>query len=981
MFRRHFCVLKVCFLVSLFIGEGLVAQGGGIGSPPGDPHDNSEPYGFWSSHTLTANAVDGDLITIPDGLTLYLDVDTPRLKGLIVDGALVFQTCPAMDLTLQAGFILVRGSLTVGAPDDRFPAEGEIRLIDPGSISNADFPGEYHGTPIGEAILDRGLVVTGTGSLFLYGADQGKTWTTLSSTIFGENSSSPTVGPISVQDDVSGWLMGDEVVIASTDFSLEQAEKFSLVANASGAQLDLGLVSPGNLLQYDHYAGMVNLDGADDSWRIPEYAEVGLLSRNVLVIGEPGNGYDATGSPVAGWDNHYGHMIALKDPAVSGTPTVHVSWTRFENLGVEGKIARYPLHLHLLDEENFASGVDALIEDSSFVDCFNHFVSVHQTKDIAVARNVGFNTLGHGFFLEEEFTTGILLQDNLGLGVRPFEVCHTPYKDCNDPPGTFPSGIDLIQEDNVEPSVFWFEHPDNKVEGNRAAGSTHHGIWHSPAWLEDHTHQATEDSYCRNNVVHSNGHHGFMQDGFKGTRRASPAWEAGLPPSLENLISYKNGRYGVWYRTYGRAQLRYIKVADSRAGFYLASEGIHNFPGLSLILLEDALVVGESALTENPGNGQYPYPGRPVHEEDAERSLPQNTIQFVRDGIPHDQEWDTLVGVEFYDGRIECKNLKFADLKDLPDLRDPEDGPLYLSSYDRPAAALSQVGYDSNYSEDPTNRVQGLAFENVDHKVWFREIQKTANMVQSTVIIDYDDSLGNGPARFYFPEGTDFLVHPTVSSLVQSHSADQAVSISATETDFANLMIRVEDLDGVNGSPVDEPSFAGIDFPGGPTPARQRLASVPDVGTQEGDKNKFSTNLMLSETGGAPFEYMVDWDLSHANTNIWPTELSIILRAADEENGTVIIGLPMENAPDINSGVSFGGTPVVHLKVGLVLGTLADLRGTSDARAWIYDSNLKYIFIKMTSDSSELPNYQGGNHVLGYLPTWSGTFNTCHIDS
>ena len=58
--------------------------------------------------------VDGDLIYVPTGTTLLVDVNTPKLEGIAVEGGtLLFDD--SQDLTVRAGFITAnRGRFIAG---------------------------------------------------------------------------------------------------------------------------------------------------------------------------------------------------------------------------------------------------------------------------------------------------------------------------------------------------------------------------------------------------------------------------------------------------------------------------------------------------------------------------------------------------------------------------------------------------------------------------------------------------------------------------------------------------------------------------------------------------------------------------------------------------------------------------------------------------------------------------------------------------
>ena len=55
----------------------------------------------------------------------------------------------------------------------------------------------------------------------------------------------------------------------------------------------------------------------------------------------------------------------------------------------------------------------------SIHDSYSRFVTVHGTHEAIVQDNVGYNCVGHGFFLEDGYETENKLIGNLGIMVKP----------------------------------------------------------------------------------------------------------------------------------------------------------------------------------------------------------------------------------------------------------------------------------------------------------------------------------------------------------------------------------------------------------------------------------------------------------------------------------------------------------------------------------------------------------------------------------
>src|SRR5204862_359400 len=107
---------------------------------------------------------------------------------------------------------------------------------------------------------DRGIMISG-GTLNLHG-DRTNTWTKLASTAKAGSTSIEVLNG-------RGWRVGDEIVLASTDFNPRQAEQRTIAA-ISGNKLTLD-----QKLEYMHF-GKITFD-------VDERGEVGLLTRNIKV--------------------------------------------------------------------------------------------------------------------------------------------------------------------------------------------------------------------------------------------------------------------------------------------------------------------------------------------------------------------------------------------------------------------------------------------------------------------------------------------------------------------------------------------------------------------------------------------------------------------------------------------------------------------------------------------------------------------------
>ena len=157
----------------------------------------------------------GDKVTIAAGKDVVLDVSPPALNGLTIDGKLSFANTADLELTTE--WVMVHGELEIGTEARPHTRKATITLTD-------NVKGEDIGVPaatVASERVDRGIMLMG-GTLDLHG-DRKHTWTKLANTA--------NTGSTSIQVlDAAGWRVGDEIVLASTDFDPRQAERRTISA-------------------------------------------------------------------------------------------------------------------------------------------------------------------------------------------------------------------------------------------------------------------------------------------------------------------------------------------------------------------------------------------------------------------------------------------------------------------------------------------------------------------------------------------------------------------------------------------------------------------------------------------------------------------------------------------------------------------------------------------------------------------------------
>jgi cell migration-inducing and hyaluronan-binding protein len=640
---RGFTAMRVAYrlFVSLLFSASFLLSGFAVAEA--QEQSSAVNGGLWSDPGTWADREapgEGDAVTIGEGMEVVLDVSPPPLDGIRLNGKLSF--ADDRDLELTTEWILVHGELEIGTEAAPHTRNATITLTNNVPDENIEEMG------------DRGIMMM-RGTLSLHG-DRENSWTKLAETA-GAGSTRIEVL------DASGWRVGDEIVLASTDFNPRQAERRHVSA-ISGNTLTLD-----QPLEYMHFGEI--------TFGVDERGEVGLLTRNIRVQASA----DAEESYFGG------HIMAM------GGSTMTVSGIELTRMGQHLTLARYPIHWHLNGDVQ-----GQYIENSAIHDTYSRCVTVHGTDNLRVENNVTYNTVGHCFFLEDGIETGNQFVRNLGIQTK----CH-PTLPCDPTNLTLPqqstagqqSEHVLIPSDNTV-STFWITNPDNIYRDNVAAGSDQIGFWMAFPTHPTGAFEGTEISAntwpgrtrlreFSGNTAHSN-FDGLMLDrgpnaqgtfGIAGPNLISYADPADTTSEVvvavfDNFTGYKNRNGAVW----GRGEMHLytnLKLADNAIGFTHASGSPRLAAFTSRVV--DSLFVGES---ENIGNPTTP------EEVAYGRSLPAAAADFP------------IRGYEYYDYHHEVVNTTFVN---------------YVPNELRDAGGLSYLLFTS-FGMSTSNYVEGLTFVN-----------------------------------------------------------------------------------------------------------------------------------------------------------------------------------------------------------------------------------------------------------------------------
>ena len=212
----------------------------------------------------------------------------------------------------------------------------------------------------------------------MHGQDVGVSWTSLATTA--------NVGDNTITlDKITTWQVGQEIVITTTSYDAWETETFKITSISNGVDITLN-----DTLRFRHIVHNETIDGR----QVFMAAKVGLLSRNIRVIGEDYNNL---------YKESFGARIMVST-GVLGKDT-YVGWARINNVefyhtGQEGYTdfydARYSLTFSDVGTVNTIR--PCYVKKSSFHHGFSPAIGVYGTTGLNIEDNVIHHTVWWGMY-------------------------------------------------------------------------------------------------------------------------------------------------------------------------------------------------------------------------------------------------------------------------------------------------------------------------------------------------------------------------------------------------------------------------------------------------------------------------------------------------------------------------------------------------------------------------------------------------------
>jgi hypothetical protein len=212
--------------------------------------------------------------------------------------------------------------------------------------------------------------------------------------------------------------------------------------------------------------------------QIPQQAEVGVLTRNVVIQG------DSTSTK--SW---YGAHLMIHGDAEMGS-LGRIEQTEFRYTGQPKILGRYTIHFHMNGD-----CANSYVRGNAVHHSYARVTTIHAVNRLRVQWNVGYDVQGHNIFLEDGIEQYNVIEDNL---LTLSKNSHT-----------------MLQTD-VTVASYWITHPTNYVRRNHAGGSEFYAFWYEiktnpdgPSATDDVCPVGEQLGEFNNNVAHSNGRFGL----------------------------------------------------------------------------------------------------------------------------------------------------------------------------------------------------------------------------------------------------------------------------------------------------------------------------------------------------------------------------------------------------------------------------------------------------------------------------------------
>ncbi len=358
-------------------------------APAAEPVIQTAKSGPWSeAATWQGGKVPaaGARVLIRSGHRVVFDgTSNGVIRGIAISGTLAFD--PNKTTKLDVGLIKVQAGDEYS--EEGFDCDGHLEPTKPGlakprlEVGTQNAPIDSGKTATIRLHYIAGMnkdscpaIVSCGGHMEFHGKRMTHSWAKLGATV------KPGDTAVTLAEPVAGWSLGDRIIVTGTQLHGDKKTE-STTEERTITAID------GDKLTLDKALEMPHL--GDGEFR----GEVANLTRNVVVESAEPTGVR-------------GHTMYHHGSSGS------VRYAEFRHLGKKDVLGRYALHFHLAKDTMRGS----VVEGNSIWDSHNRWVTIHGTEYLIVRDNVGYQSIGHGFFLEDGTEVYNVFDRNLAVGAE-----------------------------------------------------------------------------------------------------------------------------------------------------------------------------------------------------------------------------------------------------------------------------------------------------------------------------------------------------------------------------------------------------------------------------------------------------------------------------------------------------------------------------------------------------------------------------------